>query len=81
MKTEVTEQGVLIPRQWLEGVNEVELRRGRNVILVLPVGTDDPVSALGSHPLDGDLADASSRHDAYTEGGTTSSVTRTNPTH
>lgn len=38
MKVRVTEQGVVIPKQWLEGVDEVEIRQEQNVIVVVPIG-------------------------------------------
>ncbi len=37
MKTEVTEQGINIPKQFLEGVKEVEIRKEKNYILVIPI--------------------------------------------
>ena len=37
IKKKVTEQGVLIPLAFLEGVDEVEIRREDNVIVVSPV--------------------------------------------
>jgi hypothetical protein len=37
MKTKVTEQGVLIPKQWLKYVDEVEIRFDHEIILVIPI--------------------------------------------
>ncbi len=64
MKTKVTEQGVLIPKKFLKGIKEVEIRREDNMILVVPV-VDDPILRLGEHPVTTDVEDASENHDAY----------------
>ena len=64
MKTKVTEQGVLVPKQMLEGVDEVEIRKEQNMILIVPV-TDDPILQLGRHPIACDVTDASEHHDRY----------------
>jgi hypothetical protein len=47
MSTKVTEHGVLIPKQWFEGIDEVEIRKEQNIILVLPVTADGPILELG----------------------------------
>jgi hypothetical protein len=65
MRTKVTEHGVLIPKQWLEGIDEVEIRKEQNIILVLPVTADDPILELGKHPIVSDVVDASTDHDRY----------------
>ena len=64
MKTKVTEQGVLVPKKFLKGIREVEIRKDNSVILVVPV-TEDPIFQLGSQPIMDDITDASERHDAY----------------
>jgi hypothetical protein len=68
MRTKVTEQGVLIPKQLLEGVEEVEIRQERNAILVLPITEDDPILQLGEEPIADDVVDASAHHDRYLYG-------------
>ena len=65
VKTRVTEQGVLIPKQLLEGIDEVEIRKEQNVILVVPVMVDDPILQLGRQPIVIDVDDASIHHDQY----------------
>jgi virulence-associated protein VagC len=65
MRTKVTEAGVLIPKQWLEGVDEVEIRKEEHQIIVVPIPADDPILALGSQPIVGDVTDASINHDRY----------------
>ena len=64
MKTKVTEQGILVPKKFLKGIKEVEIRKENSVILVVPV-TDDPIFQLGSQPIADDIEDASENHDAY----------------
>jgi hypothetical protein len=63
MKTKVTEQGVLVPKKFLRGIKEVEIRKDNNVILVVPV-MEDPILALGSQPVADEIRDASEHHDA-----------------
>lgn len=64
MKTKVTEQGVIIPKKFLKGVKEVEIRKDNHLILVMPI-TEDPIFALGSQPITDDITDASENHDLY----------------
>lgn len=67
MKTKVTEQGVIVPKKFLKGIKEVEIRKENNLVLVVPV-TDDPIFQLGSHPISDEIEDASENHDAYIYG-------------
>lgn len=64
MKTTVTEQGVLVPKKFLKGIKEVEIRKENSTILIVPV-TEDPIFALGSQPIADETTDASEQHDAY----------------
>jgi hypothetical protein len=64
MKTKVTEQGVVVPKKFLKGVKEVEIRKDDGVILVVPV-SEDPILALGSQPIADEITDASQHHDRY----------------
>lgn len=64
MKTKVTEQGVIIPKKFLKGIKEVEIRKDHHLILVVPI-TEDPIFALGSQPITDDITDASENHDLY----------------
>jgi hypothetical protein len=68
MRTKVTEHGVLIPKNLLEGIDEVEIRKERNVIIVVPVMADDPILDLGRQPITIDVDDASVSHDHYLYG-------------
>ncbi len=65
MKAKVTEEGVLIPKKFLEGIEEVEIRKENGFVLVVPLVDDDPILQLGSQPVDGDVEDASENHDRY----------------
>ncbi len=46
MKMKVTDRGVTIPKQMLEGVQEIEVRQEGDRIIVIPLETEDPSSAL-----------------------------------
>jgi hypothetical protein len=65
MRTEVTDEGVLIPKRLLEGVKEVEIRKEKDVILIIPLPAADPILDLGKNPVADDLTDASVHHDRY----------------
>ncbi len=65
MRTKVTEDGVLIPKVWLEGIDEVEIHKEQNMIIVMPVQVDDPIFNLGKQPIILDVEDASLNHDRY----------------
>jgi hypothetical protein len=65
MRTKVTENGVLIPKGWLEGVDEVDIQKTQHMIIVVPVQVKDPILNLGKQPICLDVDDASSNHDRY----------------
>ena len=65
MKAEVTEQGVLIPKELLKGITQVEIRKRNNLILVIPLSGVDPIFQLGQNPVSDDLTDASANHESY----------------
>lgn len=65
MRVFVTEQGILIPKQWLEGISEVEIRRENNIIMIIPFPKYDPLFALGRDPVALHITDASTQHDRY----------------
>ncbi len=64
MKAKVGEQGILIPKEYPEGVDEIDIRVEHHVIVVSPISTD-PIRQLGTHPVTGDINDASRNHDKY----------------
>ena len=65
MRTKVTENGVLIPKMWLEGIDEVEIQKTQDMIIVVPVQAEDPILNLGKQPIILDMEDASLNHDRY----------------
>lgn len=65
VRAKVTEEGVLIPKTLLPGVEEVEIRREQDVILVVPKAKDDPIFKLGSSPVACGAPDASEDLDRY----------------
>jgi hypothetical protein len=65
MKAKVSEEGVLIPRQWLDGAAEVELLRENGRITVVPLFGPDPILKLGQNPVTIDVDDGSANHDRY----------------
>ncbi len=65
MRAKVTQEGIIIPKRLLEGVDEVEIRQERNVILIVPVGKADPILTLGTEPISLEMEDASLNHDHY----------------
>jgi len=68
MKARVTEQGVVIPKEFLEGVEEEEIRQENNLIIVLPTHRSDPILELGKDPVVCGTPDASENHDKYLYG-------------
>ena len=64
IKAKVTEQGVIVPKKFLKGIKEVEIRKDNHLIVVVPI-TEDPIFALGSQPITDDITDASEKHDLY----------------
>jgi hypothetical protein len=68
MVAKVTEQGLLIPRSLLKGITQVEIRRGKNRITLVPASRLDPIRKLGRKPVACGVADASANHDHYLYG-------------
>jgi len=65
MKARVTEEGVVIPKKFLKGVKEVEIRQEGNVVVVLPKSKEDAVFKLGRNPVPCNTPDASENLDKY----------------
>jgi virulence-associated protein VagC len=65
VKTRVTEQGIIIPREMLEGLDEVEIRRQDGMIIIEPASARDRIFDIGKNPIDADITDASVNHDQY----------------
>ena len=69
MKVKVNNEGVVIPKRYLEGVEEVEIKKENGLILVIPITEDDPIFELGKNPVACGLPDASEQHDKYLYNG------------
>jgi len=67
MKCSVTDQGLLIPKYLLEGVDEVEIRQEQTRLVIVPIPEADALLDLGSEPIV-DITDASIEHDRYLYG-------------
>ncbi|GEM_PF-857138 len=80
MQVKVTQEGLFIPREWLHGFDEFEIRREGHLILIMPITppaltfkqpappidvAEDPIWHLGEDPVDDELEDASINHDKY----------------
>ena len=65
MKAKVTEQGLVVPNELLEGFDEVEIRREDHQIVIAPISGEDPIFQLGRSPVEDNLDDASYNHDRY----------------
>jgi len=46
MNLSVTEDGVLIPKQWLQGIDEVEVLRENHLIVIIPKNTPKSILQL-----------------------------------
>lgn len=65
MKTRLDDQGLFIPKELLEGIEEVEVRKEERRLLVIPITSKDPLLELGTQPVEDDTRDASAHHDRY----------------
>ncbi len=64
-KVKVHNEGLVIPKTYLEGVEEVEIRKENGLIFVVPITEEDPILELGKNPVPCGLSDASEQHDKY----------------
>ena len=71
MKARVTETGVVVPKDLLLGIEEVEIRKTDNVVIIVPTAKSDPILALGQNPVKCGAPDASEQHDRYLYGSST----------
>ena len=69
MRTKVSESGVVIPKELLQGITEVDIRKQNGVIVVVPTGKDDPIYDIGKNPVKCGVPDASENLDKYVYGG------------
>jgi hypothetical protein len=69
MRIAVTDQGVVIPRDWFPDVEEVDVEKTRDAIVVKPNLAHDPIIEIGKKPVDCGISDGSEQHDRYLYGG------------
>ncbi|MFV9691028.1 MAG: hypothetical protein ACNY01_08710 [Desulfobacteria bacterium] len=67
MKTKVTKQGLVIPKEMLAAADEVEIRKEDHQI-VISLLINDPILNLGKNPVECGVSDASEHHDSYLYG-------------
>lgn len=65
MKIKVSDRGVVIPKTYLEGGEEVEIKKVNGLLLIVPITDIDPISELGKNPIECGLSNASGNHDKY----------------
>ena len=65
MKARVTEEGVVIPKKFLKGIKEVEIRQEGEIVVVLPKAEEDALFRLGKNPVPCNAPDASENLDDY----------------
>jgi hypothetical protein len=65
MRAKVTESGLLVPRDMLQGISEVDIRRENDIIILTPVGDEDPLQRIGRNPVDDTIMDGAENHDRY----------------
>jgi len=70
MKIKVTEQGAIVPKELLEGVEEVEIYQESDRLVLIPTFTEDPILEFGKNPvsLNDSITDASVNLDKYVYG-------------
>jgi len=68
MRTKVSEQGVVIPKELLEGITEVDIHKHNGLIVVTPVGKEDSIYDIGKNPVKLGITDASENLDKYIYG-------------
>lgn len=68
MTARVTAKGVVVPKDFLQGIKEVEIHKTDNLVVIVPTTKNDPILALGQHPVQCGLSDAAEHHDRYLYG-------------
>ena len=51
MKVKVTEQGLMIPKELLVGIQEFEIRKENHHIVLIPTDETDSIEQLGSNSM------------------------------
>jgi virulence-associated protein VagC len=50
MKVKVTEQGLTIPKELLEGIQKLKIRKENHHIVLIPTEETDPIEQLDTQP-------------------------------
>jgi hypothetical protein len=69
LRIAVTDQGMVIPKDWFPDVEEVDVEKTTDAIVVRPKLARDPILELGKNPVDCGIPDGSEQHDRYLYGG------------
>jgi hypothetical protein len=65
MKLKITNQGLIIPKEYFIGIDSVKIRKQNDIIVVYPEKKDDPIRNLGKNPVKIGIKDASINLDKY----------------
>lgn len=65
MKLKVTAAGVLIPKELLGELEEVELTQEQGKIIIATVKSSPSIWQLGTNPVECQVTDMGVNHDAY----------------
>ena len=66
MKATVGNEGILIPKDMLEGAEEVDILKEHDRIVLIPNKLHtDPIFKMGKHPVDTGLTNGAERHDQH----------------
>lgn len=65
MKLKVTDAGVLIPKEFLGELEEVEIVQEQGRIILATVKPTPSIWQLGTNPVECDVTDLARNHDAY----------------
>ena len=65
MRIAVSEEGLRIPKELLEGVTEFEVEKQNNQIVIRPIDESDPIYQFGKNPVKTELSDGAKNHDQY----------------
>jgi len=68
MTIKVTPNGLIIPGEFLEGIEEFEIWKEDGLIVLIPTNEPDPILEFGKHPVISGVPDASVNHDKYIYG-------------
>lgn len=65
MRAKVSSRGLFIPKKLLVGIEEVEILKEEQRIVIWPLAKADPILDLGKHPVHCGVSDGAELHDNY----------------